>query len=153
MTSTLVLGNAPGDVSRHADTLLRPHDGVTRVGGSTDDLTRALMAARGPVLVDDVPGWLAGQLGNRVPLEPAAAQRQVDAQLDELVVALRALPFDVVVLSRETAPTVAHPEPAQTLLRDLLERVNRRLSAACRRVHVVAAGRVLDISGAPLVGR
>lgn len=126
---------------------------------TTCDLTRALLASRQPVLIDDIVRWLQGQVGSDGLQQPEIAIAQVDALLDELAVTLRALPFDVVVITHESLSSSSsslpsHPEDggAHALLSGVLEHVNRRLSAVCEQVQLVTAGRVLDLSQARPVG-
>lgn len=126
MNVTLVLGAVPDAVARHARELLAGSDRVTHVDGRCGDLVAALMNSRHPVLVDDVPAWVAG-------LEDRAEER-----IEEVVLTVRSLPFPVVLISREGDE-------------EHLARVNERLSAIADQVHLVVAGRVLDLSDAPRI--
>lgn len=183
MTATLVLGGPRSGKSRHAEALLAHHPRVTVVATRTApdpeqdpdlaarlvrrreqqpdgwtavqtlDLTRALLASRHPVLIDDLSGWLRGVLEEDPAIsDPAHARDTVEERLDELSLALRAVPFDVVTVSHEPS-WVHHPEdPAEQLYVELLAHVNQRVSASSSRVHAILGGRVLDLSGAPLIG-
>lgn len=183
MTTTLVLGGARSGASRHAEDLLRPHDRVTYVATQsppeldddpdltarirrherrrptrwqaleTRDLTRALLNARNPVLVDGIGPWVGGQLDDhRLWEDPRGAHALLDGLSDELAVAAQALPFEVVLVSHDVDWLVSDLDARDRLFADLLGQVNYRLSAAATRVHAVIAGRVLDLSDAPVVG-
>lgn len=120
----------------------------------TRDLTRALLSSRNPVLVDGISSWVRGQLDdNRLWDDPLGAHALIDGLSDELAVAARALPFDVVLVTQDVGWLAADLSPQDHLVADLLGQVNVRLSAAATCVHAVIAGRVLDLSGTPLVGR
>lgn len=172
MSTTLVLGAARSGASRHAESLLADHDQVTSVAARRPDpsgteatrrredwehvetleLSRALMSARSPVLIDCLDSWVHDVL-NEAQAWDAGAQgpSMVHRLVDELLVAMMHLPYDIVVVSRESGWGVAPADPRQALLRDLVGEVNRRVSAASQRVHLVVAGRVLDLSDAALV--
>lgn len=171
MTTTLVVGGSRDSRTRHACGLLRQHEQVTwvqtRVAGTQDapdlpagwrvlptgDLTHALIAARNPVLVDCLSDWLGGQLDDRdLWDDPVGARGLVDGLLDELVVAAQGLPYDVVLVSEEVDGRAAAPGSPERLTADLLDHVNRRVSAAVQQVHLILAGRVLDLSGSRPVG-
>lgn len=120
----------------------------------TRDLTRALLGSRHHVLVDSVADWLWGQLEeNSLWGQPNQAMERIDGLLDELTVAIRALPYDTVIVTQEPTWTPDSGDARQRLLNELLAHANQRLSATCQRVHVVIVGRVMDLSDAPLVGR
>lgn len=183
MTATLVLGGPRSGKSRHAAALLAHHPRVTVVDTSTAagsgheadpaaptslsqeqrpeawdslhtlDLTRALLASRQPVLIDDLGGWLQGVMAEDAATDdPGHARDVVEARLDELSVALRAVPFDVVTVSHEPACVRFPEDPSDRLFAELLARVNQRVSASSTRVHAIIGGRVLDLSSAPLLG-
>lgn len=119
----------------------------------TLDLTRALLSSRHPVLIDDLGGWLEGLLDEgSLGAEPERARETVDARLDELCVALRGMPFDVVTVSHDPAWGRLPSDARERLYCELLSHVNQRVSAASSRVLAVMGGRVLDLSDAPLVG-
>lgn len=116
------------------------------------DLTRCLIGSREPVLVDDIGDWLRGQLtDHRLWDSPDAARERLTTLSEELAVAAQALPYEVVLVTQDAALREWPREPRERLYLDLLGQVNHRLSAASTHVHVVVAGRVLDLSGAPLV--
>lgn len=116
------------------------------------DLTRALLGSRQPVLIDCLTEWIrshltAGQLWD----DHAGAHEAIDALLAELAVAARAMPFPVVLVAREMSWGPLPQDRHERLLVDLNGHVNQTLSASCHQVHAVIAGRVLDLSQAPLV--
>ncbi|MFX0537318.1 bifunctional adenosylcobinamide kinase/adenosylcobinamide-phosphate guanylyltransferase [Ornithinimicrobium sp. Y1847] len=161
MTTTLVLGNPYSGRSRHAKALLAQHDRVSYVGTGeaqdhdlpdtwsvvrSRDLTRALLAARTAIVIDDVPEWLVGTLTEHdLWDDPETAHARLDDYLDELSLAVRAVPYDTVVLTTEPAWGLGKG-PHQRLAEELLARVNQRLSAAADRVHAIVGGRVLDVT-------
>lgn len=119
----------------------------------TCDLTRALLGSRRPVLVDCLPQWVRRHLTEHEAWDqPDLAGELVGGLLAELAVAARALPFDVVLVSEETSWSGVPGDSRDRLLHDLVSQVNRVLSPACDQVHAVIAGRVLDLSSAPVVG-
>lgn len=118
------------------------------------DLTKALLGSRHPVLVDSVADWLWGQLDeNDLWEDPQRAMDHIEDLLDELTVAIRALPFDTVIVTQEPTWDAAPGAPKDRLVVELLAHANQRLSATCQRVHAVIVGRVIDLSDAPLVAR
>ena len=58
---------------------------------------------------------------------------------------------DLVAVTNEVGLGVVPATSSGRLFRDELGRVNAELSAASEHVHLVVAGRVLDLSGAPVV--
>lgn len=171
MTTTLVVGGSRASRIVHATTLLQEHDRVTwiRAGADdppagslpagwqvvhTSDLTHALIAARNPVLIDSVGDWLRGRLDDQDAwADPLGARGLIDGLVDELEVAALGLPYDVVLITEEVDGAGAAAGSPAAVVADLLDHVNRRLSAAATRVHVVMAGRVLDLSEARPLGR
>lgn len=182
MTTTLVLGGPRSGKSRHAEALFDGRPDVTFVatrpapdGDDPDlvariarhqerrprqwrtvetlDLTRALLASRQPVLIDDLGDWLCGVLDEQdLWSDPHRAQQVVQERLDELTVALQSMPFDIVVVTSDPSWVRLPDDPAERLLVDLLSHVNQRVSAVSPRVHAIIAGRVLDLSSAPVLG-
>lgn len=174
MSSTLVLGAPSGGRSRYAHSLLGAHQHVHMISADaqsdvtanapeswslaqTSDWRRALMTARAPVLIGPVDGWLTGALirfdTHRPSADPMQSEQRLireslHHQLDELLVTLFYLPYEVVVVGSEDLVTRG---PGTAFRRELLGEVNARLSAGVSRVHAVVAGRVLDLSDAPVV--
>jgi adenosylcobinamide kinase / adenosylcobinamide-phosphate guanylyltransferase len=167
MPATLVLGGPGSGRTRHALSLLRDHDQATYVVTGTDEaqdvpsawgtvrtveLTRTLLSARRPVLIDCLTGWIRAHLaGQDLWDDPVQAREAVRPLLAELVVAARAVPVHVVLVGQELVTASPPEDPRQRLLVELSAEVNAQLSAACSTLHVVIAGRVLDLSGAPIV--
>lgn len=182
MTTTLVLGAERSGKSRYAQSLLAASSEVTFVatgptpgpGDSPDlahwlkqhqdarpqgwttvethDLTRAMLNARHPVLIDDIGSWVHAVIDDAKAWgNPARVGQELGARVDELVVAWRHLPFDVVAVSPETGWGLPSRSAKERVLRDALGYVNGRLSRSSDRVHLVVAGRVIDLSKAPLV--
>lgn len=115
----------------------------------TGDVAAALRAAAGPVIVDCLGTWLRGLLDEADLWEAPAedAERLVEERLAEVVGALAAAGPDaaVVLVTNEVGLGVVPAHRSGRLFRDLLGTVNQRVGAACDRVHVVVAGRVLEI--------
>lgn len=168
MTSTLVLGPTRASRTRHAASLLSAHPQVTLLSLHPEDeatslaadapehwtvmrstdLTRALLAARNPVIVDDLPTWVTRVLDDRDLWDDAGAAREtVDALAEEVAFGLSALPFETVAISHQPA---SDGSARAELLAELVERLNARVSATSTFVLEVRAGRVLDLSDAPL---
>lgn len=174
MSTIFVLGAPSGGRSRHAHALLRSHPHVqvitadTRSDVSADmpegwslthtsDWPRALMTARSPVLIGPIDGWLTAALArfdaHRPDDDPMQSEQRLirsslHTRLDELLVTLLYLPYDVVVVGSED---IAGRGPGAAFRQELLGEVNARLSAGADTVHTVIAGRILDLSRAPLV--
>lgn len=167
MPATLVLGGPRSGRTRHAFSLLRGHDQVTYVltgpGEARDlppawatvrtvELTRTLLSARRPVIIDCLTGWVRSHLDSRALWDdPVQARETIGPLLAELVVAARAVPNQVVLVGQELVAASLPEDAHQRLLVELNAEVNTQLSAACSTLHVVLAGRVLDLSGAPVV--
>lgn len=182
MTTTLVLGGVRSGKSRYAEGLLRAHPDVTYVAtgyladGSdpewlarvaqhrdrrppgwrtveTGDVAGAVRRARTPVLVDCLGMWLTRLVDDvRGWDAPDVASRHVARAREDLVDAWRDAPTDVVAVSNEVGLGLVPPTASGRLFGDELGRVNAALSAVSDRVVLVVAGRVLDLSRAPVVG-
>lgn len=182
MTTTLVLGGVRSGKSRYAEQLLRGHTAVTYVApgpvpdGSdpewaarvarhradrpagwttleTTDLVGALRTATTPLLVDCLGTWLARVVDDLEGWEtPSATSAALGRQVSELVEAWASAAVDVVAVTNEVGLGVVPATVSGGLFRDELGRLNARLSAVSDRVCLVVAGRVLDLSHAPVVG-
>jgi adenosylcobinamide kinase/adenosylcobinamide-phosphate guanylyltransferase len=181
MTTTLVLGGVRSGKSRYAEQLLREHGEVLFVApgypadGSdkewtarverhrerrpegwktleTLDLADAVRAATTPVLIDCLGLWLTrfidGIHGWGTPQETGIA---VAWAVRDLADAWANAPVDVVAVSNEVGLSVVPSSASGALFRDELGRLNATLSACSDAVALVVAGRVLDLSGAPVV--
>ena len=119
----------------------------------TLDLADAIRAATTPVLVDCLGLWLTrfvdGIGGWESPQETSIA---VAWAVRDLAEAWENAPTEVVAVSNEVGWGVVPSTTAGGLFRDELGRLNATLSSRSDRVALVVAGRVLDLSDAPVVG-
>lgn len=109
------------------------------------DLAPALRAAwRGQqcVLVDDL-GTLVGNL----LIERSAGEAQVQAELEGLLEARAAGPYDLVVVTQEVGLGLVPPTELGRQFRDLLGLANRALAAAADEVVLLVAGIPLPLKG------
>lgn len=174
MSTSLVLGTPYSGRSRYAQSVLARHRQVSVITADTNsdiatgipehwttthtaDWRMALMTARVPVLLGPVDGWLTGVLtrfdehrpvGDPLPAEQRLVRTAVHDQLDELLVILTHMPYEAVIVGSED---LGHRGPGTAFRRELLGEVNARLSTSVQRVHLVVAGRVLDLSQAPII--
>lgn len=182
MSTTLVLGGVRSGKSRYAVQLLGGHAAVTYVApgpvpdGSdaswdarvarhraerpaswttleTSDVAGAIESATQPLVVDCLGTWLTRLVddldGWETPTETSAA---LIPAVDRLAAAWAAAPVDVVAVTNEVGLGVVPATVSGGLFRDELGRLNARLSAVSDHVVLVVAGRVLDLSRAPVVG-
>ena len=182
MSVTLVLGGARSGKSRHAEHLLRAHPSVTYVApgavpdGSdpewaerislhqarrpanwsteeTAELADVIRAADHPVLIDCLSTWLTHLIddidawGDR-----GGAASHVEEETARLLDALGSATIDVVLVTNEVGLSVVPSTSSGRMFRDELGRLNAAVSAASDQVFLVVAGRVLDLSGFPVVG-
>jgi adenosylcobinamide kinase/adenosylcobinamide-phosphate guanylyltransferase len=115
----------------------------------------AVLTASAPgdvLLVDCLTTWLARQLdeAGAWTADPGWAGRVDDAS-DRLVAAWRATVASAVAVTNEIGFGVVPATASGRVFRDRLGTLNQRVAAASDRVHLVVAGRVLDLSGAPTV--
>ena len=179
MSTTLVLGGVRSGKSRHAEHLLagrratyvatsvpadptdpdwaarveahrarRPADWTTL---ETLDLAAAIRDADGPVLIDCLGVWLS-RLLDRIGWEHPDTADQLVRPIEELLDAWGSAREDVVAVSNEVGWGVVPVARSGRLFRDELGRLNGRLAGVTDVVHLVVAGRVLDLSSAPRVG-
>ena len=182
MSVTLVLGGARSGKSRYAESLLRAHPVVTYVapGGEPDgsdpewaerislhqarrptswstkesaELADVIRSADHPVLIDCLSTWVTrliddtGAWGDR-----AMAACHVQRETARLLDALGSATVDVVLVTNEVGSSVVPSTSSGRMFRDELGRLNAAVSAASDQVFLVVAGRVLDLSGCPVVG-
>ncbi len=183
MTTTLVLGGARSGKSRHAESLLHGQAGVHYVAPGpvpdpaadpewadrvaahrdqrpsswqtveTSNVTRAIIGARGPVLVDCLSTWVAAVIDEIHGWDdPRRSAKELESRTAELLVAWTSVPYDLVAVSNEVGMAVVPETASGRLFRDELGRVNAAVSAASDRVHLILAGRVVDLSSMPVVG-
>ena len=179
MTTTLVLGGVRSGKSRHAEHLMAGRQ-VTYVATSvpadpddpewaarveahrarrptewntleTLDLAGVLRRAGGPVLIDCLGIWLSRLLDD-IGWERPDASAQLAGPVEELVGAWTSVREDVVAVSNEVGWGVVPVARSGRLFRDELGRLNGRIADVSDVVHLVVAGRVLDLSSAPRVG-
>ncbi|HET8600360.1 MAG TPA: bifunctional adenosylcobinamide kinase/adenosylcobinamide-phosphate guanylyltransferase [Segeticoccus sp.] len=182
MTRTLVLGGARSGKSRHAEALLARHDVVTYVApgppvddadpewrqrverhrarrphawrtAETGDVAAVLRTADSPVLVDCLATWLTRVVDDVDGWRrPDGVSAHVAERTEDLLAAWRSAACDVVAVTNEVGMAVVPATASGRLFRDELGRLNAAVSAASERVHLVVAGRVLDLSACPVVG-
>jgi adenosylcobinamide kinase / adenosylcobinamide-phosphate guanylyltransferase len=182
-TTTLVLGGTRSGKSRHAQSLLPRDHEVTFIAASkppsdedpewtarverhrrdrpegwttveSSDITRSILYARSPVLVDCLGGWVTALIDEAELWDDApSALALVDDKAAELAALWSLAPYDSVAVSNETGMSVVPETPAGRLFQDALGRVNTTLCAVSKQVHLVVAGRILDLSDAPIVPR
>lgn len=181
MSLTLVTGGVRSGKSRHAESLLdrsRPGRYVVPGGNHPGDaewaarvaahqarrpncwetietvaVTEALTGIdQRPVIVDCLGTWVAALIDDAAAWEDHQRARTiVAAAVDEFAAAGRAAPYLVVVVSNEVGWGVVPATASGRLFRDLLGTATATVSAAADEVALVVAGRVLDLSVAPLV--
>ncbi|WP_347350068.1 bifunctional adenosylcobinamide kinase/adenosylcobinamide-phosphate guanylyltransferase [Intrasporangium sp.] len=179
MTVTLVTGPVRSGKSRHAEDLLAAHRQVTYLAtgpsptGDPDwaarveqhrrrrppgwatveslDVATAVRRARLPLLVDCLGTWLTGLVDACGWEDLSAARRTVTRAGTELLTALEHATVPVVLVTNEVGWGVVPPSASGRFFQDELGRLNAAVSARARVVHLVVAGRVIDLSSAPLV--
>lgn len=181
MTTTLVLGGVRSGKSRHAESLLdgavtyvatsapadptderwaarveahRVRRPATWTTVESLDLVGVLAAADGPVLIDCLGVWLTRTIDELDGWEDPTLSTRLTPRVDDLVAAWGAASgaaHPVVAVSNEVGLGVVPPMRSGQLFRDELGRLNARLSAVSTSVHLVVAGRALDLSNAPVV--
>lgn len=182
-TTTLVLGGTRSGKSRHAQSLLSPDREVTFVAAGkqptdddpewtarverhrrdrpenwttveTTDITRAIIHARSPVLVDCLGSWVTALIDEaQLWDDSSGALALVEERAAELAALWSLAPYDSVAVTNETGMSVVPDTVSGRLFQDALGRVNTALSEVSQRVHLVVAGRILDLSAAPIVPR
>lgn len=109
-----------------------------------------------PVIVDCLGVWLARVLDESDGwTDPDAGAAAVTRERDRLLAAWDRAGQDphaeLVLVTNEVGLGVVPATVSGRFFRDELGRLNGALSAAAGRVHLVVAGRVLDLSSAPVV--
>ncbi|GAB3048881.1 bifunctional adenosylcobinamide kinase/adenosylcobinamide-phosphate guanylyltransferase [Intrasporangium mesophilum] len=180
-TTTLVTGPVRSGKSRHAEELLRGSAAVTYVatGQPADrsdpewarrveahqarrpetwrtvestELAAVIDRATGPLLIDCLGTWVTAvvdQTGWDDLEKAAAALRTRSAQLVE---SLCATTQPVVVVTNEVGWSLVATTASGRLFQDELGRLNAAVAEVAARVHLVVAGRVLDLTNVPVVG-
>ncbi len=182
MSTTLVLGGTRTGKTRYAAQLLSPETRVTVIhaGGSaaegeigrdvhgpreshdlpanwvtaeSNDVTRTILRGRTPVLVDCLGTWVLGLLDAADAWGDRAGALQVaEAAAYELAALWSDAPFDCVAISHEVGMGLVPTGERGAIYQDALGRVNSIIGEVSTRVHVLIAGRVLDLTDAPVVG-
>lgn len=117
------------------------------------DISAVIQQAPGAVLVDCLGAWLTrlldelGGWDDPVGIEGWLAKARADLQS-----ALNKVDRDVVLISSEVGLGVDPTTPAGRIFRNELGVLNAEVGAACDQVHLVVAGRVLDLSQFPMAG-
>ncbi|WP_052593382.1 bifunctional adenosylcobinamide kinase/adenosylcobinamide-phosphate guanylyltransferase [Luteipulveratus mongoliensis] len=181
MTTTLVLGGTRSGKSRYAESLLDHEAEVTYVATGpqpdeddrdwqarvdehrsrrpqtwttveSSDVTRAIIGARSPVLVDCLGNWVTGTFDDaKVWEDRDKALRIMAERTAELSALWMNAPYDVVAVTNEVGMSVVPDTASGRLFQEALGRVNATISAVTDQVHLVLAGRVMDLSTLPTV--
>ncbi|MHA3836184.1 bifunctional adenosylcobinamide kinase/adenosylcobinamide-phosphate guanylyltransferase [Terrabacter sp. AAH1] len=179
-TTTLVTGPVRSGKSRHAEDLLWQSEAVTYVATGrratpddpewsrrladhrtrrpaswrtleTTDVATTVGAATGPVLVDCLGTWLTALVDETGWDDLVAAADVVRAAGERLVGSLCAATVPVVVVTNEVGWSLVPTTASGRFFQDELGRLNAGVAAVSAHVHLVVAGRVLDLSDAPVV--
>ena len=179
--TTLVTGPVRSGKSRHAESLLLAEPAVTYVATGpapsandpewgrrveahrarrpptwctleTTDLVDTLQHTEGALLVDCLGTWLTALVDAHGWDDLPGAAAAVTAERTRLVTALGAVTDPVVLVTNEVGWSLVPTTPAGRFFQDELGRLNAAVAAIATRVHLVVAGRVLDLTDAPGVG-
>jgi adenosylcobinamide kinase/adenosylcobinamide-phosphate guanylyltransferase len=179
-STTLVTGPVRSGKSRHAEHLLAHEPAVTyvatgrpadladaewtgRVEGhrvrrpmswttlETSDVVGVIASAEGPVLVDCLGTWLTALVDAIGWDDLVAAGDLVGRQRRALVEALCDTRVPVVIVTNEVGWSLVATTASGRFFQDELGRLNADVAAVAARVHLAVAGRVVDLSDAPVV--
>ena len=118
----------------------------------TLDLEGAVGSTTTPMVVDCLGTWLTGLVDAAEAWDDLTRASGVVAEaLAGLLDALAAVTADVVIVTNEVGLSPVALHVSGRWFQDELGRVNAAVSAVADRVHLVVAGRVLDLSAAPVV--
>ncbi|GAA2746472.1 hypothetical protein GCM10009868_32050 [Terrabacter aerolatus] len=117
----------------------------------TTDVATAVDRATGPLLVDCLGTWLTAVVDGTGWDDLDAASATVRREVDRLVESLCAATSPVVVVTNEVGWSLVATTASGRLFQDELGRLNALVSRVADRVHLVVAGRVLDLGDAPVV--
>ena len=114
----------------------------------TTDAAGAIAALTGPGLLDCLGTWLTARLDALGAWESRDAQTAVRAEVDALAEAVRACPYDLVVVTNEVGLTLVSEHRSGRIFTDHLGWLNQAVAASCDRVVLVVAGQALVVKGA-----
>lgn len=117
------------------------------------EVAATIRSARRPVLVDCLGTWITGLADQAGWHDLDAARTAIGAAREDLLGALADVPVPVVLVTNEVGWGVVPSTPSGRFFQDELGRVNAAVSAVADTVHLVVAGRVLDLTAAPVVPR
>jgi adenosylcobinamide kinase/adenosylcobinamide-phosphate guanylyltransferase len=118
----------------------------------TTELATVIEAAHEPVLIDCLSTWVT-RLVDDIDAwqDPGRAASHLRKETALLLDALGSATADVVLVSNEVGWSVVPGTASGRMFRDDLGRLNAAVSAVSDRVALMVAGRVLDLSGCPIV--
>jgi adenosylcobinamide kinase/adenosylcobinamide-phosphate guanylyltransferase len=179
MTVTLVTGPVRSGKSRHAEHLLVRHAEVRYVatGPAPDgddqwrrrveqhrrrrpagwttveslEVATELRTSEVPVLVDCLGTWLTGLVDRAGWDDLDAAGRAVAAASEDLLGALAETRVPVVMVTNEVGWSLVPTIASGRFFQDELGRLNAAGARRADHVHLVVAGRVVDLTSAPVV--
>jgi adenosylcobinamide kinase / adenosylcobinamide-phosphate guanylyltransferase len=117
----------------------------------TTDVAAVIEAARGAVLVDCLGTWLTALVDEAGWHDLDAAADRVRSEGRRLVETLGAARLPVVVVTNEVGWSLVPTTVSGRFFQDELGRLNAQVAAASAAVHLVVAGRVIDLSEAAVV--
>jgi adenosylcobinamide kinase/adenosylcobinamide-phosphate guanylyltransferase len=127
----------------------RPEQWTTH---ETTELAAVVRAAHDPVLIDCLSTWLTRLIDDIDGWQdPETAASHMQKETARLVDALGSASVDIVLVSNEVGWSVVPDTASGRMFRDDLGRLNAAVSAVSDHVALVVAGRVLDLSGCPVV--
>jgi len=119
----------------------------------TTDVPGVVARSAGPVLVDCLGTWLTAVVDGAGWDDLVTAVAAVRIEVDRLIESLCAATAPVVVVTNEVGWSLVATTPSGRLFQDELGRLNALVAGVAARVHLVVAGRVVDLSDAPVVPR
>lgn len=117
----------------------------------TTDVASAVDHATGPLLVDCLGTWLTAVIDDAGWDDLDAASALVRRETDRLLESLCAATVPVVVVTNEVGWSLVATTASGRLFQDELGRLNALVSRAAAHVHLVVAGRVVDLGDSPVV--
>lgn len=155
MSTTLVLGANFSEAMRYGEWLLRAHGDYTSIDGGKVgiDLASALLGSRRAVLLHGLRPWVEANVGPLVSNDLMdASQRDFRDRIEEVEVARRHVPFDVITIGHDFSWSAPTQNSGQfDSVDDAVSVLTTRLSATSDQVHLLIAGRVLDLTQSPLI--